>query len=307
MSDARAPRTYWHLAELGRVPGAYDIGSSRLLYYPGRGFEVASPIAAAYARHQGGSRLRLSVAAGERFRDPRETTYAGYTELQRHKEIFVDGLFRGLDDGAYDRRLPPAWLDVLGQVLAPLRYPVHGLQMVAGYVGSMAPASRVVIACALQAGDEMRRVQRFAYRMRQLQETHPRFGHDAKIRWQAEPMWQPWRRVLERLLVTYDWGEAFVALALVVKPAFDELFGTRLGRLAAAHGDEALEKLLASLGEDAAWHRAWAEALARTLVEEEPEHGAENAAAIAAWRAAWAGPTHAAVAAFAPLFEEVAS
>jgi toluene monooxygenase system protein E len=307
MSAPRPPRTYWHLAELGRMPSAYDVGTSRLLYYPGRGFEVATPIAAFYARHQAGSRLRLGIAAGERFRDPRETTYARYTELSRQKEIFVDGLLHGLDDSAYDRRLRPAWLGTLAQVLAPLRYPVHALQMVAGYLGSMAPAGRVVVTCAMQAGDEMRRIQRFAYRMRQLQETHPSFGHDAKTRWEADPMWQPWRRVLERLLVTYDWGESFVALALVVKPAFDELFGARLGRLAAAHGDEVLDKLLASLGEDAAWHRAWAEALARTLVEDEPEHGSGNAAAIAAWRAAWAGPTHAAVAAFAPLFEEVAS
>jgi toluene monooxygenase system protein E len=306
MSPTRPPRTYWHLAELGRVPTPYDVGSSRLLYYPGRGFEVATPIAAAYARDQVGSRLVLDVAAGERFRDPRETTYARYTELQRHKEIFVDGLLAGLDDGAYDRRLRPAWVATLAQVLAPLRYPVHALQMLAGYVGSVAPAGRVVITCAMQAGDELRRVQRFAYRMRQLQDTYAGFGHDAKARWQADPMWQPWRRVLERLLVTYDWGEAFVALALVVKPAFDELFGTRLARLAAAQGDEVLDKLLASLGEDAAWHRAWSEALARTLVEDET-HGAGNAAAIAGWRTAWAGPTHEAVAAFAPLFEEVAS
>ena len=37
MTSARPPRTYWHLADLGRVPNDYDIGSSRLLYYPERG------------------------------------------------------------------------------------------------------------------------------------------------------------------------------------------------------------------------------------------------------------------------------
>ena len=33
--SARRPRTYWHLAQLGRVPSEYDVGTSRLLYYPG--------------------------------------------------------------------------------------------------------------------------------------------------------------------------------------------------------------------------------------------------------------------------------
>jgi toluene monooxygenase system protein E len=303
--STRRVRTYWHLAQLGRVPSEYDIGTSRLLYYPGRGFEVKTPVGAAHARHVGGSRLVFGPLVDERFRDPRATTYASYTELQKGKEIFVDGLLATLDDGAYDRRLSRSWLEVLAQVLAPLRYPVHGLQMVTGYVGSMAPAGRVVVACALQAADEMRRIQRLAYRLRQLQETHPGLGDDARARWTGDPMWQPWRRLVEELLVTYDLGEAFCALMLVVKPAFDELFGARFARLAAAAGDEVLTKLLGSLAEDAAWHRDWAAALTRALCEDDSEHGATNAAALAGWRARWAPPTHAAVAAFAPLFEEV--
>jgi toluene monooxygenase system protein E len=300
----RPPRTYWHLAELGRVPDDYDIGSSRLLYYPERGFEVTTPIAGFYARYQAGSRLRLPPELGEHFRDPRETTYASYTDVQRRREIFVDGLLAALDDGAYDRRLAPAWLTTLAQVLAPLRFPVHGLQMVAGYLGSMAPASRVVITCAFQAGDEMRRIQRLAYRLRQLQLVHAGFGDDARGRWQSDPMWQPWRRVIEQLLVTYDWGEAFCALALVVKPAFDELFNERLARAAGAHGDEVLEKVLASLGEDAAWQRAWSTALERCLVDD-AAHGAGNALALAEWRARWTPRVEAAAAAFAPLLPEV--
>ncbi len=303
MSGERSgQRTYWHLSGLGRMPSDYDIGTSRLLYYPERGFEVATPVAAFYARYQEGSRLRLRPEDGERFRDPRETTYARYTELQRWKEIYVDGILRTLDDGSYDRRLDPAWVRTLGAVLGPLRYPVHGLQMIAAYVGSMAPAGRVVITCALQAADEMRRIQRLAYRLRQLQETHPRLGADARARWQDDSMWQPLRHLIERLLVTYDWGEAFTALSLVVKPAFDELFLVRFGRLAAARGDEALQKIFGSLGEDAAWHHDWSAALARCTIESD----AGNAAVIDEWTAQWTPATRAAVTAFTPLFDGVA-
>ena len=36
-------RTYWHLEALGRRPTDYEIATSRLLYYVGRGFEVTLP------------------------------------------------------------------------------------------------------------------------------------------------------------------------------------------------------------------------------------------------------------------------
>jgi hypothetical protein len=57
----------------------------------------------------------------------------------------------------------------------PLRFPGHGLQMLAAYIGKMAPSSGITMAASFQAADEMRRVQRLAYRMRQLQVTHPEF------------------------------------------------------------------------------------------------------------------------------------
>jgi hypothetical protein len=84
-------------------------------------------------------------------------------------------------------------LDVLSRVVAPLRYPGHGLQMVAFYIGQMAPSGWIVITAALQAADEMRRVQRIAYRVRQLQQLHHGFATDSRARWQNDTMWQPLR------------------------------------------------------------------------------------------------------------------
>lgn len=292
-----ARRTYWHLERLRRKPTAYDIASSRLLYYPERGFEVETPLAAWYAQHQQGSPLRCRD--WDAFADPRQTTYASYVELQHRRETYVDGLFAAIDATGYDRRLAAAWLPTLERVLAPLRYPCHGLQMAAAYVGQMAPSGRIAICAALQAGDEIRRVQRLAYRMRQLQETHPEFGAASKQVWQDDVLWQPLRRVIEHLLVAYDWGEAFAALQLVVKPAFDALFVAELGEVAASHGDEVLAKILLSLGEDCAWHRAWTEALVAHVVADEPA----NAAVLRGWIDRWREPALAAVQPFAATFE----
>jgi toluene monooxygenase system protein E len=294
-----AQRTYWHLEHLKRRPTAYDVVSSRLLYHVGRGFEVRVPVDEWYRRHQEGSAL----TAGEwaRFRDPRETTYATYTEMQKTKEIFVDGLLKAIDDTGYDRGLSPGWMRILERVVAPLRYPVHGLQMIAAYVAHLAPEGRITIAGLFQAADEVRRVQRLAYRMRQLQVTHAGFGESSRTTWQEDAVWQPWRQVIERLLVTYDWGEAFVALNLVLKPMFDELFMTAFGRLALSQGDDLLEKAFLSLREDCQWHRDWSLALVRTALAER----ADNGRVIAAWIERWHSPVSRAALALAPVFDEM--
>jgi toluene monooxygenase system protein E len=290
----KAQKTYWHLAELGHKPTDYEIATSRLLYYPGRGFEVETPIARWYERFARGSPLRLDD--WERFQDPRQTTYTRYTELQEAKEVFVRGLLRALDGTAHDRELPPAWVQFLGRILGPLPYPVHGLQMVAAYLGSMAPGGRLVSTCLMQAADEIRRIQVLVFRTQQLRRAKPDLADGGRELWQEAPAWQPLRALVERLLVTYDWGEAFVALNLVVKPMFDGLFTAQLARLAQLRGDGPLARILFSLGEDGRWHLDWSLALVRLAIEEH----ADNRAVIAGWIEQW-GP--AALAAVEPLGE----
>ena len=291
-------RTYWHLSDLGRKPTEYDIATSRLHYWTARGFEVKVPVSEWYERYQRGSELRCRDS--EEWGDPRQTTYTTYTTMQRTREAFVNGLLDSISDD-YDRGLSPQWVALLNRVLAPLRYPGHGLQMVAAYVGSMAPTARITIAATFQAADEMRRVQRFAYRMRQLQVTHPEFGRTAQQTWQDDPIWQPLREVIETLLVTRDWGEALVALQFVLKPAFDELFMTHFGRLACAAGDDVLDRMFFSLNEDCAWHRAWSESLLLTAIRDTPE----SAPAVERWIENWAPRVSRAVSALQPIFDEM--
>jgi toluene monooxygenase system protein E len=289
-------RTYWHLDHLGRVPSDYDIASTALLYHTARGFEVATPGAEWYRSHQ---QDWWSLLGGcERFRDPRETTYTRYTELQKTQEAFVDGLLRSIEETSYDRELPRAWVTELEAWLPVLRYPCHGLQMLAGYVGQMASTSRVVIACCFQTGDEMRRIQRLAYRMRQLQDAQRGFGSDSKGAWQHAAPWQPLRALIERMLVTYEPGSAFVALNLVLKPTFDRLFMLEFAHLAEQSKDPLLGRILSSLGEDCLWHQNWSRALVRTALEDHTE----LADTLRPDLARWYEPTRAALAALEPLW-----
>jgi len=295
-------KTYWHLLPQRRMPTEYEIVTSKLLCYTGEGFtgkrfELDVPLQDWYKRFQQDS--PITCTSWEKFRDPRETTYTKYTEVQRDKEIFVDGILEEIESSGYDDRLSPCWLHILSRVVAPLRYPGHGLQMLAAYVGQMAPGGRIVITATLQAGDEMRRVQRIAYRVRQLQHVYLDFAADSKARWQTDLLWQPLRITIEKLLICYDWAEAFVGLNLVLKPLMDEMFMNHLSGLALREGDYLLGRVFYSLNEDCRWHREWSQALTRMVIEDNPH----NCRIIQGWIDKWHPVAVRALQAFAPLFE----
>jgi hypothetical protein len=213
-------------------------------------------------------------------------------------ETYLDGVLEAIETNQYDRSLSSEWRGVLDRVLGPLRYPLHGFQMIAAYVGQMAPSGRITVAALFQAADEMRRIQRIAYRLTLLQSIDPAIGRESKNVWQRDPAWQPLREAVERCLVTYDWGEALVALNLCIKPLIDELFMRYLPKEAEAHEDHLLGQLFSSLDEDCRWHRQWTVALLRTAVED----NADNRNVILAWVDRWGEIARRAAAQFDVLF-----
>jgi len=298
-----AQKTYWHLQGQGRIPSEYEIVSSKLLVYTGegftgKGFELDVPLKSWYEHYQKGSPLQCS--SWEKFRDPRETTYTKYTDVQLEKEIFIDKLLQEIEATGYDSRLTGTWMYFLSRVFAPLRYPVHGMQMIAAYIAQMAPGGRIAITATLQLADEVRRIERMAYRVRQLQLVFPGFAEDSQARWERDPLWQPMREAIERLLVTYDWGEAFTGLNLVLKPLFDKLFMQLMGDVALREGDYLLGQILYSLHEDSTWQQRWTQALVRTAIEDAPM----NKDVVQRWINKWDGFARPATQSFFPLFED---
>jgi toluene monooxygenase system protein E len=295
-------KTFWHLLSQRRMPSEYEIVTSKLLLNTGEGvtgkrFELDVPLRRWYEQYQQGSPLACS--SWEKFRDPRETTYTKYTELQMEKEIFVDCILEEIDANGYDRELLPPWVQTLATLVAPFRYPGHALMMIAAYVGQMAPGGRIVVAATLQAGDEARRVERLAYRVRQLQLAFPGFAADSKSLWEQDSRWQPLRQYVEQLLITYDWGESFVALNLVLKPMLDDLFLKHTSDLALGHDDHLLGQMFYSLNQDCEWHRQWSQALTQTAIEDTPI----NRERIQTWINKWYPSALRAVDAFSSFFE----
>ena len=282
-------RTWSALGELGRTPTEYEIVTHAMNHTTTRPLPLEmgpDTFGNRYLRRHR-DEAAVSVPDWNRFRDPDEMTYRKYNRVQDEAETFVD---RVLDEYADRRRTDldhaPEWLDGLQAMLTPQRFAVHGLQMSAAYLAQIAPASYIGNAAAFQTGDGLRRVQRLAQRTLQLRLAHPdrAFGKKDRERWERDRDWQGARRAIERIFVARDWDEAFVALNLVVKPAFDAVFLAGLSALARRHGDEVDALLLENLLADSQRSARWSRALARFAVDQRPDNRTALRLHLAAWR-----------------------
>lgn len=275
-------KTYSHLGDKKRIPSEYELTSSNMLYYYAKGgFEVQTPISAWYTQYQRNSLIKSDDL--DLFVDSTQTTYTLYIKRQKDKEIVLDASSRHIDETNYDKQLSHQWIEQLGKLIAPLRYPWHGFQMISAYLGSMAPEGKIAIVFAFQTMDEMRRIQRIAYRMRQVQETYPSWGNNSRQEWQEAAHWQPLRKGIEHLLVTYDWLEAFVALNLCFKPILDRLILMHYTEHAQKYGDYQLGMLFHSFWEDCLWQQTWSMHLLELLLKQD----VKNKAIVTDWLNHW--------------------
>src|SRR5258708_20003938 len=114
----------------------------------------------------------------------------------------------------------------------------------------MGAASRGTNWGGFQSADELRRVQRIAYRTVQLSGPSLETGAARRQRaaWEDAAAFQPLRELVERALVAYDWGEAFTVTNLVIKPRIDRLMNQEIaGTLATPNVDPILTSIHFSL------------------------------------------------------------
>jgi len=241
----------------------------------------------------------LQVDDWDAFRDPDALTYRTYVTMQAEAEAKTGGV---LDEYAgSDAALAPGQLALLTSLFTPSRYLLHGCQQIQAYLGYLAPTSYVTNTAGFATADYLRRVTLTAYRTRELQIAHPDSGAGTAERrlWENLDAWQPARRAVEKALVSYDWGEAFVALNLVLAPTFDDVLVRQFKEVSRANRDEESWLLLSFLQEDNNRRNRWSSALARFAVEQRPS----NADVLRRWIDRWSPIADAAAAGLGELLE----
>jgi toluene monooxygenase system protein E len=280
-------KTWSHLAARRRKPSEYEIVSTNL-HYSTRDTNAPWELAPElfmnrwYKQYRNDSPLKHDD--WNAFRDPEEVVYRTYNMMQDGQEAYVFGLFDQFNAREHDQSLEKTWAAALPRFYTPSRYLFHTLQMGSAYVGQMAPASTITNCAYFQMADSLRWLSHTAYRSRELSLAYPDVGfvRHERMYWEEHPTWQGFRELMEKVLVTWDWAEAFVALNLVAKPAVEESVLRKLGESARHNGDTLLGLLTDAQLLDAARHRRWATALVKMALEKDG-----NREVIKGWIAKW--------------------
>lgn len=297
-----------------RVPTTYDVATHRTNYDIGERYDGVVPRLATspdlplpkwYRKYREGS-----VVQGEYpddfddWRDPRELTYEKYNELMDQRERTIETLYEQaevLERGT--ERSDDPWLEFQHRAFLPLRYPFHGLQMLASYLTMVGPSSTISSATTLQATDEIRRQERLARRATQLQKEFPDrgFAETEGDIWKEDEMWQPLRKITEQLLVEYDWGRSFIGTNLVLKPLLDELVLAQYSDLFNKNDSELYAQVLDNFYLDADRHMEVGFSLAEYIIDIDEE----NRQVIQNVVDEYYPKAHEAIEAFEPAFESI--
>jgi toluene monooxygenase system protein E len=286
---ARARRTFSAFGDVRRMPSEYEIvtqGQNWTLR-PNRAaaFEQnpSSPANLWFLSYRDNSPLRAEN--WDAFRDPAALTYRSYVTLQSEAETKLQGILEAHADQGADAALPAGSVTLLARLLTPSRYLCHGFQQAEAYIGFLAPSPYITSAASFSTADFLRRVTTIAYRTRELQIAWPDSGIGSAERsvWEKHDGWQPARKAIEYALVSYDWGEAFTALNLVLAPTLDDVLLTQLGEVARSSGDDLTWLLTSFLAEDSRRRGRWSRALADLAVAQRPD----NQAVLGMWISRW--------------------
>jgi Methane/Phenol/Toluene Hydroxylase len=295
----RPPLKTWSaFGNLGRRPSEYEVVTHKMNHTVRETPLELGPDSHGnrwLVRHRDG--IKLKIQDWNAFRDPDQLTYRKYVTCQDKSETYLDAIVQQFDrisraesgrmeSGRMESGRVESHPDFLQRCLTPSRYLAHGLQMMTAYLQQLAPSSYVGNCAAFQAADQLRRVQRVAYRTKQLDRAYPErlFGKTERTAWEQLPEWQGLRKGIERLLVTFDWDEVFVGLNLVVKPLADELT-LRQFAVVARHLNTELDALVAdNLFLDAERSRRWTTAFTRFAISEGCANLEHLETLIAKWR-----------------------
>jgi Methane/Phenol/Toluene Hydroxylase len=282
----RPPLKTWSaFGNLGRRPSEYEIVTHKMNHTVREIPLELTPDSHGnrwLVRHRDGIKLRIQD--WNAFRDPDQLTYRKYVTCQDQSETYLDAIVQEFDRIGQSG-LVGSGPDFLQSCLTPSRYLAHGLQMMTAYLQQLAPSSYVGNCAAFQAADQLRRVQRVAYRTKQLDRAYPErlFGKTERTAWEQVPGWQGLRKGIERLLVTFDWDDVFVGLNLVVKPLADELT-LRQFAVVARHLNAELDALVAgNLFLDAERSRRWTIAFTRFAISDDSANLEHLQTLIAKW------------------------
>ncbi|AWR96056.1 toluene monooxygenase [Acidianus brierleyi] len=236
------------------------------------------------------------------YEDPYKLTYWNYNNMADDNETFLDKIYEEIVSSKYDLNLSEESLEFYRDVYDPIKYIWHIFQMESMYLASMSPTSSVTNVFVFMGMDHLRRVQRIAQRIKMLDFVYPSyaFGTRGRDQFERSSIFQPTRKLLEKMLVTYDSGEALTAFNLAVKYVYDELLLNGLSSLGTSRGDEILKHIHSSFYNDTLRHRHQITELFNYAFNKEPS----LRDVVRPWLNDWKEETYSSIEGFKDVFKQ---
>ncbi|MCS6924543.1 MAG: monooxygenase [Candidatus Binatia bacterium] len=234
------------------------------------------------------------------YRDPAQQWFRPYVEQQARHEEAIELAVEGAKRSGLLAELTPRWRDILATYYAAYRYLEYGFFLCFCYVQREALSDVVATPLVFQGLDKDRHAQAIALYGMDLEEALPGWSDaNAQTVWLTDPIYQPSREYVERLLACRDWGEITVASNLIFEPLVATLITREfLARFAPHHGDSVTPVILDTVDADRRRNVAATVELVRFLLADTPA----NRTVIAEWVSLWTPRAVRAAHACAPLF-----
>lgn len=211
-------------------------------------------------------------------------------------------------NGAY-ADISPTWLDMLAHHYEAFASFEWGMFRSHAFVAREALSDTLTMASVFAAHDRLRHQQNIGLYSLSLHEHTAAYEEGLGMAtWLEDPICQPARRLVERVMSLTDWCEALLMSNLVIEPLYTAVVGSEFfRRLAPLHGDVVTTVIEMTAEATRARNRAMAVALVKMVSADSDRVGhtvsnTRNREVIQGWVESWYPDVLAAVTAFLPLF-----
>lgn len=229
-------------------------------------------------------RTALVMADWYAFKDPRHYYYGVYTMARAKQQEGVDKQFEFAEKRRLFDPLDESTRELLVQVLVPLRHVEWGANMNNTYCCAYGYGTALTQACTYAAMDRLGIAQMLSRIGLLLDGNQGSALDQGKAAWLEHPAWQPLRRQVEKLFVTRDWFELFLAQNLVMDGLMYPLVYRQIVDALSPRSGHALALLTEFMSDWSAEQQRWVDATVKTAAEESPANRALLAGWIATWR-----------------------
>ncbi|WCN39501.1 hypothetical protein [Aneurinibacillus uraniidurans] len=241
---------------------------------------------------------KLVCTDWEQFRDPARLYYATYCYDRAELQTRIKGQFNACERLGVFRTMDDSFVRTVSEFFPVLRHLFFGESVVYMYVGRFSVGTAIEQCATYQSFDLLGSAQLITKICAELESRNPAILSAGKQKWLEDEKFQPLRALTEKLMVTWDWGEAVVAVNLLLNLIVYPLFFEEMSESALENGGAGY-----AMFSEFFWHmfdyeRNWAAALMKMLIADTPA----NQAVIQSFVDEWLPQVIAAIKPILPIF-----